>query len=576
MRLKHQTSKVKSRQGFTLVELLVVITIIGLLSTIATVSYASARMRARDARRLADMDAVRTALELYAIDNGGFPFDRVSGPAGLTLGLEHAAKFTKLGWTDTGSENPNDYYLAKVPANPVGGGVDYIYYSLAQDGTDCDFAPCPGYRVEFMLEAPVMSAGKAAGAYVMGPSATLPASAEEAEHILARASASPVDSVASRVLPAAQEALRVVDEARRATVGNPVAGDVAEQVIAPVSTAAAAVSTFMGLSSLGSVVSTAISGAGAAQSVVTGTAAAASTASALSQIGALAYLLLTQPFLLLKKRKEYAWGIVYDSQKKLPVDLAIVRLIDDATGRALQTRVTDRAGRIFFFVGKGTYRIEVSKAGFSFPSSVLAGEREDGHFANLYFGQKFSVSGEGQVINPSIPLDPAGADASDREFIKRFVRGKLRYSVSLIGLVLTMAAFAIRPTWPVAGLFALNVILYWVFRRLSYPKPPAEWGVVKDEKTGRPISHAVIRLFSAPYNKLVETKVADSHGRYNFLVGQSVYFLTATRKGYWKTESFPLDLRASDKPQVISAPVRLRPISAEAQPSKLDEMPHNG
>jgi 5-hydroxyisourate hydrolase-like protein (transthyretin family) len=300
------------------------------------------------------------------------------------------------------------------------------------------------------------------------------------------------------------------------------------------------------------------------QTVVSTTAATAGAAGALGQMGALFFLLITQPFLLLTKRKDYAWGVVYDSQKKLPVDLAIVRLIDDNTKRVVQTRVTDKAGRIFFFVNKGTYRLDVVKPGYAYPSAILAGEREDGRFANLYFGQKFTVSGSGQVFNPSVPLDPAGADLSDREFVRRFVRNNLRYSVSIIGLLLTLIAFAITPTAMVGGLFVINFALFFIFRRLSHPKQPAEWGTVKDEKTGRPITHAVVRLFSSPYDKLVETRVTDNHGRYNFVVGKNIFYLTATSKGYWKTESFPLDLRGSTNPEVISAPVRLRPLTMPA------------
>ena len=57
------------RQGFTLIELLVVIAIIGLLSTLAVVSLNGARSKARDARRVSDLKAVSSALELYRDDN---------------------------------------------------------------------------------------------------------------------------------------------------------------------------------------------------------------------------------------------------------------------------------------------------------------------------------------------------------------------------------------------------------------------------------------------------------------------------------------------------------------------------
>ena len=62
-----------NRKGFTLVELLVVIAIIGILASVVLVSLNSARTRSRDARRLADIGQIRTALETYHLDNGQYP-----------------------------------------------------------------------------------------------------------------------------------------------------------------------------------------------------------------------------------------------------------------------------------------------------------------------------------------------------------------------------------------------------------------------------------------------------------------------------------------------------------------------
>ncbi len=60
-------------KGFTLIELLVVIAIMMILSSVVTVSLASAKAKARDARRLHDLDQIRTALDLYYTDHGYYP-----------------------------------------------------------------------------------------------------------------------------------------------------------------------------------------------------------------------------------------------------------------------------------------------------------------------------------------------------------------------------------------------------------------------------------------------------------------------------------------------------------------------
>jgi prepilin-type N-terminal cleavage/methylation domain-containing protein len=65
--------KTLKSKGFTLIELLVVVAIIGVLATIVLASLSDARARARDAKRLADIRTIQTALEVYHLDNGSYP-----------------------------------------------------------------------------------------------------------------------------------------------------------------------------------------------------------------------------------------------------------------------------------------------------------------------------------------------------------------------------------------------------------------------------------------------------------------------------------------------------------------------
>lgn len=57
------------KKGFTLIELLVVISIIAVLSAIGLSTFLNSQKRARDARREADLESIRSALELYRADN---------------------------------------------------------------------------------------------------------------------------------------------------------------------------------------------------------------------------------------------------------------------------------------------------------------------------------------------------------------------------------------------------------------------------------------------------------------------------------------------------------------------------
>ena len=60
-------------KGFSLIELLVVISIIGVLASIVISSLGESQARARDARRQSDMRTLWLALFTYDLDHGGFP-----------------------------------------------------------------------------------------------------------------------------------------------------------------------------------------------------------------------------------------------------------------------------------------------------------------------------------------------------------------------------------------------------------------------------------------------------------------------------------------------------------------------
>lgn len=120
--------KVDSR-GFTLIELLVVIAIIGMLASVVLSSVGTARQKGKDARRVADLREIQTALELYATSNGG-KYPVVSGWQSQCAAWGGYAANAVIPGLVPG-------YLGSFPSDPdmntAANTCCYLYYS---DGTN--------------------------------------------------------------------------------------------------------------------------------------------------------------------------------------------------------------------------------------------------------------------------------------------------------------------------------------------------------------------------------------------------------------------------------------------------------
>lgn len=126
------TMKKMNTKGFTLIELIVVIAIIGLLSTLAVVALGSARTKARDSRRLSDLKQLQTALELYYTDVNSYP--AVPGAAAsVVLGSTNAACLNSTGFHASGAAACPSPYMGQVPADPQTGS--YVYKSTGNSYT---------------------------------------------------------------------------------------------------------------------------------------------------------------------------------------------------------------------------------------------------------------------------------------------------------------------------------------------------------------------------------------------------------------------------------------------------------
>lgn len=137
--------KAKHIYGFTLIELLVVIAIIGLLASIVLVSINSARHKAKNARRQADLKQISTALDLFYQQNGRMPYNNNCGnntfcagtgwfgacdqPAPETAGANSATYNLNLAaYNASMQELVTAGFLSKIPYSA--GGPGYCYFDF--------------------------------------------------------------------------------------------------------------------------------------------------------------------------------------------------------------------------------------------------------------------------------------------------------------------------------------------------------------------------------------------------------------------------------------------------------------
>lgn len=105
----------KNLRGFTLIEILISLVIIGIIISMSTFALKGIKSSSRDAKRKADLEDVRSALEIYRTDCGAYP-------ASLTPGQPLVGSGTCAGNT----------YMSTVPQDPLNSlGYMYAYRSYS-------------------------------------------------------------------------------------------------------------------------------------------------------------------------------------------------------------------------------------------------------------------------------------------------------------------------------------------------------------------------------------------------------------------------------------------------------------
>lgn len=103
----------KTKNGFSLIELLVVISIIGVLLALSLSAFSNTKKSARDGKRRADLEQIRSALEIYRTDCKTYP-------AAVSFGVPLMGSGVFCPATNE--------YMAAVPKDSLSPTYDYRYY----------------------------------------------------------------------------------------------------------------------------------------------------------------------------------------------------------------------------------------------------------------------------------------------------------------------------------------------------------------------------------------------------------------------------------------------------------------
>lgn len=145
-----------NKKGFTLIEILIVVAIIGLLASVVLVGLGAFRTRGRDARRIADLRETQNALELYYTKNQTYP--NATTWAGLTplltggnIGISTISN-DPLGGTNTyyygvnSTNNYQNYVIGATLEDNTNPALKDDVDGLSVYGVKCDD---PVYCVQF-------------------------------------------------------------------------------------------------------------------------------------------------------------------------------------------------------------------------------------------------------------------------------------------------------------------------------------------------------------------------------------------------------------------------------------------
>jgi len=135
----------KKQTGFTIVELLIVIVVIGILAAIVITTFVGVQKRARDSERKSDLQALASQIEVYFADNSFYPsLGQMNDPVFRGDNLQ--------GLKDEALDDPSDAAGPVLAATAPDAATGPLQYSYETTGCNAAGIECQGFTLTANLE----------------------------------------------------------------------------------------------------------------------------------------------------------------------------------------------------------------------------------------------------------------------------------------------------------------------------------------------------------------------------------------------------------------------------------------
>lgn len=229
------------------------------------------------------------------------------------------------------------------------------------------------------------------------------------------------------------------------------------------------------------------------------------------------------------------WGTVYDSVTKQPIDPVMVKLVEVASGAVIGTSTTDLYGHYSFLAFPGKFKILVQRTNYRFPSQLQLGDN-DGVYENLYHGEFFEVTGETDMLNLNIPMDPLRPDWN-QQAKRKLARINPRHQLWLTyitfflfwtGFIASLVVCYFNPSarlYAVLIIYASILLLSWLLPRFRL------WGRIVLPNGADPMRFQVELAHSELPDVLIGKSLIFPDGKFYLRVPAGKYILRVVSRG---------------------------------------------